>query len=215
MPTIRPCWLMVVFFVGDCTGQCRFASNPAAPSPLQAAGGQPSWIGRISLKTLSKFTLFVRYLFAITLTFIGYYGNILLVNQKGIDMATATAPPRPDLAAHKEALTLPFSKLVSQLADSIGRKLTAYVANVKDVRAVDRWIAGGEAYGDVEQRLRFTFQVVRTLRDYDSPRVVQAWLTGVNPELGDRVPVRLLREGDLNTVAAEVMGAARAFVAGG
>jgi hypothetical protein len=130
-------------------------------------------------------------------------------------MATAAAPPRPDLAAHKEALTLPFSKLVSQLADSIGRKLTAYVANVKDVRAVDRWIAGGEAYGDVEQRLRFAFQVVRTLRDYDSPRVVQAWLTGVNPELGDRVPVRLLREGDLNTVAAEVMGAARAFVAGG
>jgi hypothetical protein len=44
-----------------------------------------------------------------------------------------------------------------------------------------------------------------------SPRVVQAWLTGVNRELGDRVPLRLLRDGDLNTVAPEIFGAARAF----
>ena len=130
-------------------------------------------------------------------------------------MATAIAPPRPDLAAHRESLILPFPKVVAEVAESIGRKLTAYVAHVKDVRAVDRWIQGGEPYGDVEQRLRFTFRVVRTLRDHDSLKVVQAWLTGVNPELGDRVPIRLMREGDLNTVAAEVIGAARAFVAGG
>jgi hypothetical protein len=37
----------------------------------------------------------------------------------------------------------------------------------------------------------------------------------VNPELGDRVPIRLLREGHLDTIATEVLGAARAFVAGG
>jgi hypothetical protein len=105
--------------------------------------------------------------------------------------------------------------LVSQLVTIIGRKLTAYIANVKDPRAVDRWIKGNEAYGDVESRLRFAFQVVRTLNQLDSPRVVQAWLTGVNPELGDRVPVRLLREGDLNIIGPEVLGAVRAFIAGG
>ena len=53
------------------------------------------------------------------------------------------------------------------------------------------------------------------LGDYDSHRIVQAWLTGVNPELGDRVPLRLLREGDLNVIGPEVMAAARAFIAGG
>jgi hypothetical protein len=74
---------------------------------------------------------------------------------------------------------------------------------------------GNEAYGDVEVRLRFAFQVARTLNEHDSPRVVQAWLTGVNPELGDRVPLRLLREGDLNTIGPEVLGAVRAFIAGG
>jgi hypothetical protein len=105
--------------------------------------------------------------------------------------------------------------LVSRLADSIGRKLIAYVAGVKDVRAVERWMAGAQPYGDTEPRLRLTFQVVRTLLEHDSREVVQAWLMGVNPELGDRVPLRLLREGDLTVVAPEVLAAARAFIAGG
>jgi len=125
------------------------------------------------------------------------------------------ALPRPGLQAHRESLTLKFADLVSRLADSVGRKLVAYVGGVKDVRAVERWIAGGQPYGDVESRLRLTFQVVRTLLEHDSPQVVQAWLMGVNPELGDRVPLRLLREGDLTVVAPEVLAAARAFIAGG
>lgn len=110
---------------------------------------------------------------------------------------------------------MPFPELVSELVRIIGRKLTAYIAGVKDARAVDRWMNGTEAYGDVEPRLRFAFQIARTLSQHDSPHVVQAWLTGVNPELGDRVPIHLLREGDLNLIGPEVLGAVRAFIAGG
>jgi hypothetical protein len=128
---------------------------------------------------------------------------------------TALAMARPDLAAHKEALSLEFPQLVSRLVSLIGRKLSAYVAGVKDVRTIDSWIAGTQPYGEVEPRLRFAFQVVRMLSEHDSPRIVQAWLMGVNPELGDRVPARLLREGELDAVAPEVLGAARAFIAGG
>jgi hypothetical protein len=43
--------------------------------------------------------------------------------------------------------------------------------------------------------------------------LIQSWLTGLNPELGDRVP--LMRENDLETVEPEIMGAARAFLVGG
>lgn len=129
-------------------------------------------------------------------------------------MATTT-PPRPGLQAYRESLTMSFPELVESLASSIGRKLTAYVAGVKDVRALDRWMEGKEPYGDAEARLRLTFQVVRTLREHDPLKVVQAWLTGVNPELGDRVPLRLLREGDLEVIAPEVLAAVRAFIAGG
>jgi len=63
--------------------------------------------------------------------------------------------PRPDLFAHREALRLPASKVVEKLVEIVGRKLTAYVGGVKDARAVDRWIAGGEIYGNAESRLRF------------------------------------------------------------
>jgi hypothetical protein len=100
------------------------------------------------------------------------------------------------------------------LVEIVGRKLTAYIGGVKDARAVDRWIAGGEIYGNAEPRLRFAFQVVRTLSEHDSASVVQAWLTGVNPELGDRIPLRLLRESDIDAVAPAILSAARAFLAG-
>ena len=128
-------------------------------------------------------------------------------------MATVSLP-KPDLFAHREALRLPATAVVEKLVEIVGRKLTAYIGGVKDARAVDRWIAGGEIYGDAEPRLRFAFQVVRTLVEHDSPGVVQAWLTGVNPELGDRVPLRLLRESDIDAVAPAILSAARAFLAG-
>jgi hypothetical protein len=111
------------------------------------------------------------------------------------------------------ALRLPIPEIVKQLVSLIGRKLTAYLGGVRDVRAVDRWMNGSELYGDAEQRLRFAFQLVRKLAEREDPTVIQSWLTGLNPELGDRVPLRLMREIDL--VAPEIMGAARALLVGG
>jgi len=119
---------------------------------------------------------------------------------------------RPDLFAHCEALRLPASKIVENLVEIVGRKLTAYIGSVKDARAVDRWIAGGEIYGDAESRLRFAFQVVRALSEHYSPAVAQAWPTGVNPELGDRVPLRLMREDEIDVVAPAILSAVRAFL---
>lgn len=50
---------------------------------------------------------------------------------------------------------------------------------------------------------------------YDSPTVAQPWLMGVNTELEDRNAAILLRDGNLDQVASLVLGAARAFAAGG
>ena len=120
--------------------------------------------------------------------------------------------PRPDLFAHREALRLPASKVVEKLVEIVGRKLTAYIGGVKDARAVDRWIAGGAIYGDAESRLRFAFQVARALSEHDPAAVVQTWLMGVNPELGDRVPLRLMRENEREAVAPDILSAARAYL---
>jgi hypothetical protein len=37
----------------------------------------------------------------------------------------------------------------------------------------------------------------------------------VNPELGDRVPLRLMRENEIDAVAPAILNAARAFLAEG
>jgi hypothetical protein len=128
----------------------------------------------------------------------------------------APSLPRPDLDAYREALSLPLPQMVGNLANMIGRKLTAYIGSAKDVRAVDRWIAGSKPQRDIEVRLRLAYRIVKMLTNHgDSNAVVQAWLMGLNPELNDRVPIRLIKEGDLDKVGADVVSAARAFLAGG
>jgi hypothetical protein len=54
--------------------------------------------------------------------------------------------------------------------------------------------------------------VARALSERDSPAVVQAWLTGINPELGDRVRLRLMRENEIEAVAPAILSAARAYL---
>lgn len=129
-------------------------------------------------------------------------------------MATLTLS-RPDLEAHRQATTAAFSDVVAELVSLIGRKLTAYIGGVKDVRAVDRWASGADSYKSAEERVRLAFQISKTLAGKECPRVIQAWLTGVNPQLNDRVPIRLLRDGDVHEVGSELMGAVRAFLSGG
>ena len=122
------------------------------------------------------------------------------VNNLGFD-PTTDPTFRPDLAGHRDALLLPIPEIVKQLGGLIGRKLTAYVGGVRNVRVVERWMNGRELYCDAEQRLRFAFQLIRMLAEREELTVIQSWPTGLNPELSDRVPLRLMRENDLETVA--------------
>ena len=129
-------------------------------------------------------------------------------------MAVLT-PPRPDLLAYREATTLEFSKLVSGANGNPGEeidRLHRFGQGRKSCRALDR---GSEPYKGVEERLRFAYRLAKMISDHEGPRVVQAWFTGLNPELNDRVPVRLLREENVEAVGPEILGAARAFLAGG
>jgi hypothetical protein len=123
--------------------------------------------------------------------------------------------PRPDLEAHRNSLMLPTPELLGTLVAKIGKKLTTYVAGGRSTEMMEAWLAGEPLTSDAEKRLRFTYEIVMTLTIDDSPAVAQAWLIGVNPELGDRVPIRLLRRGKLDQVSGPIVGAARTFVSGG
>lgn len=64
-------------------------------------------------------------------------------------------------------------------------------------------------------RLRHSYHVAALLAERDSRSTVQAWFQGMNPQLDDIPPARLLREGLLEDVAPKVLAAARAFTAAG
>ena len=123
--------------------------------------------------------------------------------------------PRPELA-HERAVRSEFPQVVAMLRDLLGPALVAYLGDVGETRAVHQWAAGDRTPAAATQRrLRTALQVVLMVADADGPEIAASWLQGLNPQLDDRSPARLLREGDIDEVGPEVLGAARAFLVGG
>jgi hypothetical protein len=128
----------------------------------------------------------------------------------------SVAQSRPDFAAHTKAVRATFPEVVAELRAVLGARLVAYLGSVNETRAVRQWADGDRAPGeDVRQRLRVALQVALPLADTESPQIAQAWFQGLNPQLDDRSPARILREGDLEEVGPAVIAAARAFLIGG
>ena len=123
---------------------------------------------------------------------------------------------RPDFAAHQRAMRASFPEVVSDLREVLGARLVAYLGGVSETRAVRQWADGDrEPVAGVKQRLRVALQVALVIAEADGPEIAQAWFQGVNPQLDDRSPARLLRDGDLEETGPAVVGAARAFLIGG
>ena len=133
-------------------------------------------------------------------------------------MATLRQPlPRPDLGAHNRVTRMAFRNVVAELEGILGAKLVAYIASVKETRAVHEWAKGDREPKDpeLEKRLRLALQIAQLLAEHDNREVAQAWFQGLNPQLDDRVPATLLREGEVSLAGREVLAAARVFVVGG
>jgi hypothetical protein len=126
------------------------------------------------------------------------------------------SPARPELAAHAHAVRAELTAVVAELREVLGAKLVTYLGSVKETRAVNEWADGTRTPSQlVQRRLRHALQVARMIADADGPAVAQAWFQGLDPQLDDRSPARLLREGDLDEVGAQVLAAARAFMIAG
>ena len=129
---------------------------------------------------------------------------------------TTTPVARPDYDAHARATRSAFPEVVREVRDILGARLCAYLGSVKETRAVHQWADGSRAPGaEVQRRLRVALQAAAPIAAADSAAVAQAWFQGLNPQLDDRSPAHLLREGDLDEIGPAVIGAARSFLAGG
>jgi hypothetical protein len=105
-----------------------------------------------------------------------------------------------------------IADVAKYLQDTLGQRLTGYLAGVEDHKAVGAW-AGGEREPRpaAEERLRTAFHIFHLLQDEESPHTVRAWFVGLNPQLADESPATAIREGRFR----EALVAARAFLAGG
>jgi hypothetical protein len=119
--------------------------------------------------------------------------------------------------AHRQATTASIQELSRLLQEVLSRRLTAYIAGVRDAKTVSRW-ANGEVTDirdfTAEQRLRTAYEIVQLLLVLlvdESPQTVRAWFIGLNPEIGDTPPAEAISEGRLK----EALAAARAFMVGG
>jgi hypothetical protein len=123
----------------------------------------------------------------------------------------AVGQPRPDLAAHTRAVRATFPEVVDELRALLGARLVAYLGAVGETRAVHQWAAGERRPGEaVQARLRLALQVALMIADADGAAIARSWLQGLNPQLDDRSPARMLREGDVQEVGPAVVAAARA-----
>jgi hypothetical protein len=130
---------------------------------------------------------------------------------------TLSTPARPDLQAHTTATRLEFPVVVKELRELLGPRLLAYIAGVRETRTVREWAEGATVKrGEIIMpRLRMVLHIAGFIAEHDAPSVVQSWFQGLNPQLDDQSPARLLREEDLNDAGPLVLAAARAFVVGG
>jgi uncharacterized protein (DUF2384 family) len=89
-----------------------------------------------------------------------------------------------------------IDRLAEWLEATIGPGLTAF-ATATSASEVARIAHGDEDPPDeLEKRLRNLYAVVRLLTERDRTSTAPEWLTAPNPELHDRAPVELLREGE-------------------
>ncbi len=114
--------------------------------------------------------------------------------------------------AHSEAMALPIDRVVAELTDLLGATTVATIGGVKETRAVQQW-SDGEREPQRAHALRFALQLALMICDHTSRDLARAWFHGSNPHTDDRVPVVMLRDGDLEHVQTPLMLAARAFAA--
>ena len=113
-------------------------------------------------------------------------------------------------AAHRQAIEASVKDLASMLQDVLTRRLTVYMAGVRDAKTVTRWATGeSPEIRDLlaEQRLRTAYEIVALLSAEQRPETVRAWFIGLNPHLDNASPAQAIRDGHL----AETLFAAQAF----
>jgi hypothetical protein len=117
------------------------------------------------------------------------------------------------LEAYNESIRHGVPSIVTDLRARLGAKLVAYIANVTETRAVRAWAEGERAPSpNTERRLRLAYMVTVLIDRSEGEGVAATWFQGMNPQLGDRSPARVLHDDRTDEAMARVLSAAKGFV---
>lgn len=124
--------------------------------------------------------------------------------------APTTSNPRT-AALQGRASSASTAAVVAILTNLFGPTMTARIADVTDVTAIDKWTTG-QAEPDtlIAYRLRMTLSFADILLEHETPTIVRTWFGGRNRMLGDVSPASAV-----GTDPDAVWQAARAFRAYG
>jgi hypothetical protein len=112
----------------------------------------------------------------------------------------------------RDAVVTPLHKIAAFLQETLGQKLTAYVAGLTDPKAVGSWIREeNEPRQAADMRLRYAYKVVRMLVEAYDDETAKAWLFGSNTRLNDEAPAYLLRRALTVADLRQLVPTARAF----
>lgn len=102
--------------------------------------------------------------------------------------------------------------IATDLLDTFGSTLVAYMANVRTRNLPKKWADGDVLPGKQSlERLCLASRVLALVRDSDGPDVARAWMIGANPRFDDaQSPAERIRALDNRAV----LGAAQAMAEG-
>jgi hypothetical protein len=124
---------------------------------------------------------------------------------------TKTRNSNAKIKPYGKTAQLSIADIVGTLQDSLGTKLTAYIAGVADAKMVSKWANGTTNPNDDRERiLRDTHTIFQMILHAEDEFVARAWFIGRNPNLDDEAPIDALREGRVK----DVIAAARAYADG-
>ena len=115
----------------------------------------------------------------------------------------------------RRAVLIGVDEMAAFLQEHLGQKLTAYVAGIKDAKAVGQWAQGRvEPSAIARERLRAAYHVTALFVSVYGDRAAQAWFFGANAGLDDQAPAAALRDAGTPAEIARIVPLARAFIRG-
>ncbi|HEY1728085.1 MAG TPA: hypothetical protein VGG22_06920 [Candidatus Baltobacteraceae bacterium] len=108
-------------------------------------------------------------------------------------------------------MEIPIEDVVRELVALLGATTVAVIGGVKETRAVTQWLSGRSP-----QRphvLRFALQLGTMIATQANHEMARAWFHGSNPQLGDAIPMMVLRDSELRDIQSLLLAAARSFAA--